>query len=212
LSYAHQDKRLARQVKEELEQYGFDCFLAHEDIAPSVEWQDEIVGRLRSCSVFIALLTEAFDESDWTHQEIGIAYSRNPIMVPIGIDRKPVGFLAKYQAITLSPEHIKEACFKIVRSVAAQDNRLAREIRRALIKRLGEAQSYDEAGFIAIKLRDMDALTADEMNTLLKLASSNPEVYESRRASAPIRALINRYKQSIRKGVLKKFYEVWAYK
>ncbi len=75
-SYAYEDRKLAGRIKERLETYGFDVFLAHDDIDPSTEWQEEILRHLGTCEVFLALLTEEFDESNWAHQEVGIAYAR----------------------------------------------------------------------------------------------------------------------------------------
>jgi len=64
LSYSHQDRRLAGAIKIVLDYYGFDTFLAHEDLQPSVEWQQVIVRQLKGCAVFLPLLTESFAKSD----------------------------------------------------------------------------------------------------------------------------------------------------
>ncbi|MGH2374745.1 MAG: toll/interleukin-1 receptor domain-containing protein [bacterium] len=211
LSYAHQDRELAGGLKRELAEYGVDCFLAHEDIKPSVQWQDEILRQLQACDVFLALLTDAFDASDWTHQEIGIAHARGPIMVPINAGRNPVGFLARYQAIRLDATRVKEACFRIVLSIAHQNDRLAEEMRAVLIRRMAEALTFDEAGQTASKLLDLGNLTASEINALLDAATQNRQVYESGRASRSLRELIRRHRRLINKNVLNKFYKVWAY-
>lgn len=146
LSYSYQDRKLAAEIDEELEGYGFEVFLAHEDIEPRREWQEEILRRLGACEVFLALLTDAFEESNWTHQEIGIAFARSPVrplMVPINAGRGPVGFLARYQAISLNPSRVSEEhrpswgaskfrlsyldtlCLRIVKSIADQNQQIA---------------------------------------------------------------------------------------
>ncbi|MGH2404752.1 MAG: toll/interleukin-1 receptor domain-containing protein [bacterium] len=211
LSYAHQNRELAGKVKQELEEYGFACFLAHEDIKPSTQWQDEILRQLQACDVFIALLTDAFDASDWTHQEIGIAYARRPVMVPINAGRNPVGFLARYQAIRLDPARVKDACFRIAQSIAQQNDRLAEEMRGALIRRIADALTFDDAGLTASKLLELGSLTGQEINALLDAAAKNRQVYESGRASRPLRELIRRHRKIINRSVLNRFYKVWAY-
>lgn len=215
LSYSHKDKRLAGNIKAKLKQYGFDCFLAHEDIAPSVEWQEEILRQLQGCDALIAVLTSAFDNSDWTHQEIGIAFGRGPIMpimVPVKVTRMPVGFLSRFQAITVDPEELDDTCLQIAKIVASKSDRLGVEIRAALISALEDAGSFDRAGSIASRLRDIDGLTPDEMNRLLKIATGNDQVYASGSASRPLRELIRRHKSDIKKSVLAKFRRVWSYR
>lgn len=65
LSYSTDDKQLAGRIKRELAFWGIDVFLAHEDLVPSSEWQDEIKRNVESCDVFIPLLTGSFKLSDW---------------------------------------------------------------------------------------------------------------------------------------------------
>ncbi|HIH44794.1 MAG TPA: toll/interleukin-1 receptor domain-containing protein, partial [Candidatus Methanoperedenaceae archaeon] len=57
LSYSTNDKVIAGSLKTLLELMGFEVFLAHEDIEPSVEWQEEIKDNLDKCDIFIPLLT-----------------------------------------------------------------------------------------------------------------------------------------------------------
>ncbi len=59
LSYSSRDKKLAGLIKKELDFFGFDTFLAHDDLVPSVEWQRTIVCRLKGCQVFLPLLTDS---------------------------------------------------------------------------------------------------------------------------------------------------------
>jgi len=228
LSYSYHDRKLAGECKGQLEGYGFDVFLAHEDIEPAREWQEEILKRLGTCEVFIALLTEAFDESNWTHQEIGIAFARNPrpIMVPINAGEGPVGFLARYQAVGLDPSRIdepfqrffpgsrragpsymEEVALRIVESIDSQDIRLAKEIRSSLIGRVPTIGAFDDAGWLLWALAQLDGLTPDEINRLLTLASDNAQVCQSRSASEYLQQLIESHEQDIRKSALKKFYK-----
>ena len=73
------------------------CFVAHVDIHPTKEWQDEIESALSSMDGFVALLTDKFHESDWTDQEVGFALARGvPIIAvrlkrPLRIHRKVPG-------------------------------------------------------------------------------------------------------------------------
>lgn len=81
LSYSKEDKKLAHRIQKILERdHGFSTFLAHETIEVSHEWKAEIESHLRSCHALLPIVTKAFYESYWTHQEIGsIWYGNKPI-------------------------------------------------------------------------------------------------------------------------------------
>jgi len=63
LSYSTEDKGLAGFIKDSLEWYGLEVFIAHEDIEPSDEWQEAIIQNLESTDVFVPIITESFSLS-----------------------------------------------------------------------------------------------------------------------------------------------------
>ncbi len=99
ISYSSRDKAIASQVKELLEKYGIRAFLAHDDIHVSEEWKVRILTELKSCHVFIPLLSEHFRASDWAEQEIGaIAVRQNVLVIPLCLDGvMPFGFISHIQ-------------------------------------------------------------------------------------------------------------------
>lgn len=99
LSHKATCKQDATNLKQALSDYGIACFVAHEDIEPTKEWQKEIERALFSMDVLVAFLTEDFHESNWTDQEIGVAIGRSipHITVRLGID--PYGLMGKGQAL-----------------------------------------------------------------------------------------------------------------
>lgn len=46
-----------------------------------------------------AVLTDGFNASKWTDQEVGIAIGRDILVIPIAKDIDPYGFIGKYQAL-----------------------------------------------------------------------------------------------------------------
>ncbi len=66
LSHKAEVKKKTSELKEQLEVYGVSSFVAHQDIRPTKEWQDEIENALASMDAFVALLTEKFHNSYWT--------------------------------------------------------------------------------------------------------------------------------------------------
>ncbi len=109
LSHRAQHKREVAQVKQHLESHGVRCFLAHEDVVPTLEWQNEITLALSSMELFIGFVTEDFHEGAWTDQEIGYAYRRDVprVFVKLG-HRDPAGMVAKEQALSANWDNAAE--------------------------------------------------------------------------------------------------------
>jgi hypothetical protein len=93
----HKDK--ATRLKECFAPYGISGFVAHEDIHPTLEWQDQIERALHTMDAFIAIHTEGFKQSIWTQQEIGFALGRGVKMISLKMGEDPTGFIAKRQAL-----------------------------------------------------------------------------------------------------------------
>jgi TIR domain len=70
LSHKSDIKKEAHSLKETLRAYGISAFVAHDDIVPTKEWQEEIENALATMDGFAALLTSGFHDSNWTDQEV----------------------------------------------------------------------------------------------------------------------------------------------
>lgn len=104
LSYHHDDKKIAAEVKAELEKAGLTSFLAHDDIEVSKVWRDEILKHLDSCSALIAIVTANFRGSVWVNQEVGAVMAKKKPIVSLIFaqsERLP-GFLEMFQGIHVS--------------------------------------------------------------------------------------------------------------
>ena len=92
-------KKEAQCLKWELGYFGVSSFVAHEDIEPTKEWQEEIESALRNTKCLVALLKPGFQESKWCAQEVGFAYARGMKIIPViqGVD--PYGFIGKIHGL-----------------------------------------------------------------------------------------------------------------
>jgi len=101
ISYHNSDKIMAGKFKEALDLLGIDAFLAHEDITVSVEWAQKILTEISKADMFVCILSERYQKSDWCMQESGIAaFIANMTVIPFSLDGTiPQGFIAKYQAV-----------------------------------------------------------------------------------------------------------------
>ena len=110
-------KKTISILKNELENYGISAFVAHEDIEPTKEWQNEIEKGLFSMDALCAILIPGFKESNWTDQEVGVAIGRGVLIIPIRKELDPYGFIGKYQglqAIGKSIGEVANGIFKII--------------------------------------------------------------------------------------------------
>lgn len=99
LSHLSSYKKNIAALQLALKSYGISAFVAHVDIEPTKEWQDEIEAGLFSMDALAAVLMPGFQESNWTDQEVGVAFGRGVLVVPVIHGLNPYGFIGKYQGL-----------------------------------------------------------------------------------------------------------------
>ena len=99
ISHLSENKVSASNLKECLLNFGIDGFVAHEDITPSKEWEQEIEAALFSLDALCAIVVPGFEKSRWCDQEVGIALGRKKMVFSIKKGKNPYGFFGKYQAL-----------------------------------------------------------------------------------------------------------------
>ena len=83
LSHISKFKAETSALSSGLDSYGISAFVAHEDIEPTKEWEEEIRLALTTCDALACLLRDGFKESKWADQEVGFAIGRGILVVPI---------------------------------------------------------------------------------------------------------------------------------
>ncbi|MCH7768728.1 MAG: toll/interleukin-1 receptor domain-containing protein, partial [Nitrospinae bacterium] len=141
------EKKAIKAIKTELGDYGLVCFLAHEDIEPTREWQTEIETALTTMDALVAYLTPGFNESEWTDQEVGVAIGRKVPIVPLKAGIDPYGFIGKYQALQAKDRMPEEIAKEIVELLAAKPQ-IAAKISNALVERLEGSGSFSDSKLI----------------------------------------------------------------
>lgn len=90
----------AHRLADALEGYGISCFVAHDTVIPMKEWRKEIMTGLQTMEIMIVYLTDDFDESIWTNQEIGFALGAQKPVVCLKLGKRaPSGFVDHIQAL-----------------------------------------------------------------------------------------------------------------
>jgi hypothetical protein len=113
LSHLSSFKVTTAKLRISLRKFAISGFVAHEDIEPTKEWQDEIEAALFSMDALVALVTPKFVESKWADQEVGIAIGRGSLVIPVMREVVPHGFIGKFQGVNGKGKSILQVATQI---------------------------------------------------------------------------------------------------
>jgi len=168
LSHKAEVKAQVGRLKDDLSVFGVSAFVAHADIAPTQEWQDEIENALATTDGFVALLTQGFHESDWTDQEVGYALARGIPIIAARLERNPYGFLGKFQAMPCTWESAPE---EIVKLLIRSDRMLS-----AYMRALGNCGSFDEGNVLSRILPSIASMTEKQVDDVIEAVNDNSQL------------------------------------
>jgi hypothetical protein len=171
LSHKMEVKKETSELKDRLKLFGISCFVAHEDIHPTKEWQDEIENALHTMDSFVALLTDGFHDSLWTDQEVGLAFGRGVPIISVKLGQNPYGFIGKFQALTCNWEN---APFEILKILIKKEPML-----NAYINAVQNCQSYDNGNKLAEILPFIETLSKSQIKKFINAFNNNSQVKDS---------------------------------
>jgi len=198
-SYSTIDKEIVGKLKFYLEEVGFEVFLAHEDISPCEEWQDEVIKNLQRCDIFIPLLTDNFMKSEWTNQEIGIAVDGNKFIIPLQINIKPPGFLGRIQSLKINPDEIGAYHAQQIVGLIKNKSKFGKDMKNFVIKQLEESTSFEEAAARSKLLNDFKDFNKDELDRIFNMTLSNRCIHDSFVAQRTLKSFLKKYEADIEK-------------
>ncbi len=174
-SHITDDKLFVTDIKEKLAAYGIDCFVAHQDINPTLEWQDVIENALQSCDALTAFLTKNFHKSIWTDQEIGFCVARRVLILPIKIDTNPYGFIGKYQALNctgFNSSQVAEAIFNILIESPLTSAKLS----EAIVNNFVQSSSWESAKAKSLLLKKITTWTPELLRSIENGLETNGQI------------------------------------
>jgi len=175
LSHVSKHKAAVSELKDELALRGVAGFVAHEDIEPSLEWQVEIALALRSMHALAALITADFHASCWTDQEVGWAYGRGLLVLPVRLGTDPYGFPGKVQGVSGTLEQPAALAASLVK-VLLVNPQTHGEMRRALVSAFAGATSFAMARAVCPHVVEVADFTEDEKELLRKACTENSQI------------------------------------
>ena len=179
ITHLSDQKERAAKLKAGLDELGATSFVAHKDIEPTRDWEEEIRKALLSMDCLIALMTPGFHDSLWTDQEIGVAIGRGVLVVPICFGPDPYGFIGKYQAITRQIDTtLGEIVEQIIGALLRQPSTSSKFI-DAYIDRISKSTSYSDSDRLVKIFPLIRSLTDAQVESFCRIFNENTQVYDS---------------------------------
>lgn len=171
LSHKSEVKVETAELKKALQPFGVACFVAHEDIYPTKEWQSEIESALTTMDAFVALLTKGFHDSLWTDQEVGYALGRGVSVIALKLGKDPYGFIGKFQALSSTWETAPLGILNLL----FQDERMV----YAYIAALRSCTSWEDANRLAEALPLIQSASPTQIDALISAYNETEKVWDS---------------------------------
>lgn len=177
VSYSTKDKKHGGAIKSVLGELGIDSFLAHDDLQVSEKWKSRILSKLKSCDIFIPLLSQAFKESEWCGQETGIAANRRGILIiPLSIDGTiPYGFISHIQAHRMHSQELERQV--LLNAIAKKWPERAVD---TLLPTMEKVYTFRQAeAVVALFVPYFSHFTPEQANRFAELAVGNGQIWDA---------------------------------
>jgi hypothetical protein len=180
ISHRDRHKRAATELAEALQEYGISSFVAHDTIEPTREWRREILNGLETMEVMLVFLTDDFEESTWTNQEVGFALGKGVPVVSLKLEsRDPPGFVSHEQALRGSLSNPASSAQAVQKLIAEKLGRTER-IQTALIEAFLASPDWNEARDRFERMSAaIDRLNDANLNRILEGFSKNDQLYRA---------------------------------
>ena len=142
ITHLAEHKKFAGKLQEELREHHISGFVAHNDIEPTKEWQNEIELALQTADAMVALMHEGFHASNWTDQEIGNAMGRDLLIIPVKLGEEPYGFIGKYQAL---PDDDPKELSAAISEILIKHKLTSKAMAEARVAKFASSDSYANA-------------------------------------------------------------------
>src|SRR6266481_6622324 len=189
ITHLSANRAFAGKLQEELQNYGISSFVAHSDIEPTLEWQNEIETALSTCEGFVAFLHPDFHKSNWTDQEIGFAMGRGVPVFAVRFGQDPYGFIGRFQAFNgngKQPSELADEIFDAFRKNKQTRDRMA----DILITMFAESFNYAQSKTLMTYLEELPIWEPSYPARLRSAIEHNDQVRDSFGVSDRVEKLI----------------------
>lgn len=192
LSHISSFKKETAKLQKSLLSYGITSFVAHEDIEPTKEWQNEIEIALKTMDGLASLLTPGFHESKWTDQEVGVAIGRSVPILSIRYGLDPYGFIGKYQGLQGSGKDFNKISKEILMVLLNNPNSQQKMI-HGLVYSFIESESFAESKEKIGLIEEAPYMSMELLQLLENSVKENSQVRGSWGVPESIKALKKKF-------------------
>lgn len=213
ISYHNSQSHIASKLKAKLDQFGLNCFLAHEDIDLTAKWPEVLRENLFGCHLFIPMISREFQRSFYCQQEVGAANALEKEIVPVLLDTTvPQGLIYEIQGIKFPEQDDKLDGFawKIIDAIYKKNGRNKKRMIDGLISYLGDANSYDDAAKRAKKILLPLEFSQAQARKALRVILDNSQ-FEGRNPRDVVKEFIEKYQDQLRVEDVEKWKDMRSY-
>ena len=172
-----EDSDTGISIKEMLANFEIESFVASNGIDMPEKVIKRLINVLDKLDVFIPLLSDNFKNSDYCSQELGAAYFKNILIIPLSLDETaPYGFISGYRS---PPVDENNAYLDHILKLMA-DYFPSANIHSKLIRVLKKADNW---GMVEDAMRNLelhfDKLDDEESNALVEISTQNSYIQAS---------------------------------
>ncbi len=85
ISYSRKDTEWADKIKSTLEENHIDCWMDRAGIYAGGKYTREIIDAIKGCDIFLLVLSENAEQSEWVPKELGKAIQYHKYIIPVKI-------------------------------------------------------------------------------------------------------------------------------
>jgi hypothetical protein len=164
-------------VKDYLQRFGIELFVAHDSIDEGELWQQQIEEALDRADIGVVFIHQGLGESAWCDQEIGWLQGRKVPIISLGFDHMPYGFFAKQQALKIFGGATPAQIAEMVISRIAMRPELTLGFAASLVSAMDKSNTFAATNDIWLHLKTMTVLDADLCSQLLEATKTNTQIY-----------------------------------
>jgi len=195
ISHTSSQKDTAQALKLALANFNVSCFVAHDDIEPTRQWQDEIEEALRSMDALTAVLTPGFHESKWTDQEVGYAMGSGRLILPLRYGADPHGFIGKFQGYTIKAGTEYAIIASEIAAILNRHPVTSRRLAEALVHRFEESWSFDRAKSTMSMLEECPVIPDELLQRIEAASKNNSQISDAFGVLDRIKSLVKKHGQ-----------------
>ncbi len=176
-------------LKQGLAEYAISSFVAHESIAPTQEWEEEIEKALFSMDAMAAIVMPGFIKSNWCDQEVGVAIGRKVLVIPVLKDSNPHGFLGKVQGLQTSGKSVNQVARNIFRIIAKNPKTRGR-MSEVLVGEIVSSTNPNEAIRLVKLLQEFESIPTEQLQALQSSISASSPIRKDSKAFKAINGVL----------------------